>query len=136
MKKQIQWEGYEESGVVYARTSSKTLKVNYKGLLENSGAQEVYMHYGWGSEWAAQETIPLSKTDEGWIGEITVMPKQTEVNMCFKDNAENWDNNAGQNYQAIAKSESKSSATAKSSSSAKSTTKPSTKASTKSSPKK
>lgn len=71
--------------------------VSYNGLLTNSGAEKVYLHYGFDG-WNSAETIPMYKTHGSFNTEIKVTGKQ-ELNFCFKDNAENWDNNSGTNWK-------------------------------------
>jgi len=72
--------------------------VHYNGILNNSGAERVYLHYGFDG-WNNTSTIPMKKTHEGCYSmEIDVKGKD-EVNFCFKDSANNWDNNSGSDWK-------------------------------------
>jgi hypothetical protein len=76
----------------------KVLSVTYNGLLAQSGAAEIYVHYGYGPKWSKSKTLLLKQEKGGkWIGAIPLQDK-TYVNFCFKDGAENWDNNNGRNW--------------------------------------
>ncbi|MDA8235491.1 MAG: carbohydrate-binding protein [Clostridia bacterium] len=71
--------------------------VVYDGLLAQSGANQVFLHCGFGNDWHNQEDISLFKTSRGW--EYTFKVKDTHtLNFCFKDSANNWDNNNGRNW--------------------------------------
>lgn len=100
MNRTMKWQNYPENGVELGWESEKTLKVCYHGLLEKSGAQEMYAHYGYGSKWKAPSYVKLTRTTTGFEGEIPVKESKEPVNICFKDGADNWDNNCGWNYQA------------------------------------
>lgn len=73
------------------------VKVEYKGLLWNSGADQVYAHVGTGNSWSNQQDIPMSKKINGFETIINVNGKD-DLNIAFKDCADNWDNNNGHNY--------------------------------------
>jgi len=75
-----------------------SLRVSYQGLLANSGAPEVYAHVGYGLDWQGTNDYKMHKTAHGFEVEIPWNPKDTSVNVCFKDTASNWDNNNGSNY--------------------------------------
>lgn len=72
-------------------------KIEYSGLLAQSGAHHVYAHVGYGSKWDNLYDYPMSRTDKGFEVNIPVL-KADMLNICFKDCANNWDNNAGKNY--------------------------------------
>ncbi len=71
--------------------------VSYNGILNNSGADKVYLHYGFDG-WKNTETVPMYKTHGNYSTEVKVEGKN-ELNFCFKDNANNWDNNNGANWK-------------------------------------
>jgi hypothetical protein len=75
----------------------ENMSINYQGLLRNSGADSLYLHYGF-DQWHNPQTIPMNRTDDGLFrSEIRASGSQ-EVNFCFKDSANNWDNNNGNNW--------------------------------------
>ncbi len=74
-----------------------TLKVTYDGILSKSGATHMYAHIGYGSKWDKVEDYKMTKGTNGFEADIRVSYGDT-LNMCFKDCANNWDNNSGKNY--------------------------------------
>jgi hypothetical protein len=75
----------------------ETAKVLYNGLLAENGAKKLYVHVGFGNEWVDAIDYKMVRTQDGFETEIPVTTSSA-MNMCFKDSAGNWDNNAGQNY--------------------------------------
>ena len=73
------------------------LKVSYVGTLYQAGAEEVFIHYGFNPEWDNTADIKMEKTELGFQCEIDINESAT-LNFCFRDAANNWDNNNGQNY--------------------------------------
>lgn len=73
------------------------LKVSYVGTLYQAGAEEVFIHYGFNPEWDNTVDIKMEKTELGFQCEIDIN-ESTTLNFCFRDGANNWDNNNGQNY--------------------------------------
>lgn len=78
-------------------TKGETARLIYNGLLAKNGATKVYVHVGFGEEWKKSTDYKMIKTGEGFEVAIPVAI-DTTMNLCFKDNAENWDNNSGENY--------------------------------------
>jgi hypothetical protein len=73
------------------------VKILYDGLLSKSGATHVYAHLGYGGNWAYSQDIPMTRTYSGFEASIPVS-ETDRLNVCFKDCANNWDNNSGLNY--------------------------------------
>lgn len=75
------------------------VKIKYRGMLVSSGAQKVFLHAGFGfGTWSQVQDIPMRKTrDGGWSTSLKVEDSSC-LNFCFKDDADNWDNNAGNNW--------------------------------------
>jgi hypothetical protein len=72
--------------------------IRYKGLLAKSGATEVYMHCGYGMDWYNPTEVPMYKVgNEIWEAQVDVRGGDT-LSVCFKDSANNWDNNNGLNW--------------------------------------
>lgn len=91
---------YEDSGVILSKKtlySGDRLKINYNGLLAQAGAENVYLHSGYGSDWSNSSYIQMQKTQDGFSAELEVLEGHT-LELCFKDSADNWDNNSGNNY--------------------------------------
>ena len=77
--------------------ANTTVKISYSGKLFQSGADEVFIHYGFGLSWDNLQDVKMEKTDLGFQAEIT-LDDSDSLNFCFNDGASNWDNNDGQNY--------------------------------------
>lgn len=78
--------------------STKKATIMYKGLLAQSGADAVYLHCGYGHDhWANVKDVPMTKQDDVWVTEVG-MEGERKFNFCFKDGANNWDNNSGLNW--------------------------------------
>lgn len=80
-------------------TAGEEITVLYNGLLGTSGADQVYLHVGYGDagEWRGVSDLRMSKTGWGWVKTLE-MPPDGRFNFCFKDSAANWDNNNGVNW--------------------------------------
>lgn len=91
---------YYENGVILKPNviaKGEDATVLYKGLLYNSGADQVYMHTGYGTSWTQQKDIQMNRTEEGFVAQIPITTADN-LNIVFKDSANNWDNNASSNY--------------------------------------
>jgi hypothetical protein len=73
------------------------IKLTYTGLLSESGAEEVFAHIGCGEAWDNLDDIKMSKTKSGFTATISI-ESMNQLNLCFKDAMNNWDNNNGSNY--------------------------------------
>jgi hypothetical protein len=73
------------------------MSINYRGLLRNSGADSIYLHYGF-DHWQNSQTIQMNRTQDGLFRSEVRAQGSQEVNFCFKDSANNWDNNNGFNW--------------------------------------
>jgi hypothetical protein len=80
-------------------TPGEELRIRYNGLLAESGAESVYLHYGYGTakSWHDISSIPMQKMHEGFETRFRV-ENHEGLHFCFKDCAENWDNNHGRNW--------------------------------------
>ena len=72
-------------------------KISYNGLLNKCGATHVYAHVGFNKEWNHQHDYEMTKKSNGFEVEIPIEYANT-LNVAFKDCANNWDNNSGNNY--------------------------------------
>ncbi len=83
----------------------RTAKLTYKGILAENGANEIYVHFGFGLLWNNLQEIKLDKVDDHFETEISLISCD-DLNFCFRDENNNWDNNEAKNYSApIAKNE-------------------------------
>lgn len=73
------------------------VKISYIGKLYQDASEEVFIHYGFGTNWDNINDIEMKKTDLGFQAEIDLLEGES-FNFCFKDSNNNWDNNEGQNY--------------------------------------
>ncbi len=96
-------EGMENVGGVNVYPTPITLgehiNIVYDGLLFNSGAQEVYIRTGYGfhNGWRDVRELKMLRTGRGWEQTLQVNDP-SRLNFCFRDNANNWDNNSGHNW--------------------------------------
>ncbi len=75
-----------------------TLNIHYRGLLKDSGASEVYLHYGFDSWNRSINTVKMEKQDDGSFYKEIKAEEAQEMNLCFKDGENHWDNNHGHNW--------------------------------------
>lgn len=80
-------------------TAGQQVTILYNGLLADSGADQVYLHMGYGLSniWNNVQTVRMSHTGYGWEKSVSVTDT-SRLNICFKDSANNWDNNNGVNW--------------------------------------
>lgn len=80
-------------------TLGEQVNIIYDGLLSKSGAQDLFLHMGFGphEHWHEVQDLRMFQTGRGW--EQTVHIKDpSRLNFCFKDGADNWDNFSGHNW--------------------------------------
>ncbi len=77
----------------------KKVSILYKGLLSEKGVERIYLHCGYGNQqnWSAPSDQPMEQTQAGWEKMIAIQ-EGAQLNFCFKDSLENWDNNNGVNW--------------------------------------
>ncbi|MCX8129470.1 MAG: carbohydrate-binding protein [Clostridia bacterium] len=95
---EILYDNYTK-GVSFLTLGDK-VKLTYNGLLARSGAQDLYAVVGFGdnNNWKETRTYPMNSTNQQ-IFELSIPVEEgAQVNVAFKDNANNWDNNSGRNY--------------------------------------
>ena len=80
-------------------TAGQKVNVKYNGLLSRDGAEQVYLHAGFGTDnvWDEVKNIKMAKIQNNWQAKID-MTKDDRFYFCFHDNAGNWDNNNGNNW--------------------------------------
>lgn len=84
-------------------TSGQQVTIWYCGLLARHGADQVYLHYGFGpGRWQNVQDVPMQRV--GWIGQVPLWQAQVKASafgtleFCFHDSADHWDNNSGHNW--------------------------------------
>lgn len=93
-------KSYDENGVLLSKKtlySGDVITVSYTGLLVQSGAQGVFLHVGFGDEWDNSTLIPMNLENGAFTASFEILECK-KFGICFKDTAENWDNNSGENY--------------------------------------
>lgn len=93
---------YKDNGVLLTKISDDTASIRYDGLLAQCGAQDVYTVVGYGSnsKWENVQTIRMNRLGNEFYADIPTMPGMN-INVAFKDGADNWDNNSGNNYTFV-----------------------------------
>lgn len=93
---------YQENGVSLTKVSDHTASLKYEGLLAKCGADDVYTVVGYGSNsnWENVQTIRMNRFGNAFHADIPSMHGMN-INVAFKDSADNWDNNSGNNYTFI-----------------------------------
>jgi len=80
-------------------STGRRTKIKYRGLLAQSGAEKVYMHSGYSDNWYNTRDFEMYPVTTGvWETDFNVEGSD-RLNFCFVDNAGNWDNNSGMNWQ-------------------------------------
>lgn len=78
-------------------TQNSIVKISYVGYLFQNNSQEVFLHYGFGLQWDGVSEVKMEKTELGFQCEIEIGNFDT-LNICFKNENGEWDNNFGQNF--------------------------------------
>ena len=76
---------------------NSVVKISYTGRFFQDGSENVTVHYGFGNNWDKLTDIEMKKTELGFQAEIK-LENAEELNLCFKNNKNEWDNNEGKNY--------------------------------------
>lgn len=85
---------------VAIRNEGDSLRLVYDGLLAKSGASHVYaaVSVGDNSNWHDVRYYKMDKRGQDTFEAVIPKSESTNVNIAFKDCANNWDNNSGMNY--------------------------------------
>ena len=73
------------------------VRISYDGILAKSGAADIWARVGYGDTWENSYDLEMSKGKDGFESTFSVA-NAAPINICFKDSADHWDNNLGQNY--------------------------------------
>lgn len=90
---------YSSCGVEIQDTRN-TFRILYSGILAKSGAKEIYVVIGYGDNlnWENVREYPMSKLSDEKFELIFPVTRTGQINMAFRDSANNWDNNSGKNF--------------------------------------
>lgn len=96
-------QSYSKAGVTFEKLSENQARINYTGLLAKSGASDITGVYGFGSnqKWEDVSQLTFKKDPDGSFVAVLPVEQGKNVNVAFKDAAENWDNNSGMNYTFV-----------------------------------
>ena len=72
--------------------------INYKGSLTENGAGKIYMHYGYDG-WNNISDIPMKRQEDGSFKAEVKAVGRDEIDLCFKDDKNCWDNNNGADFR-------------------------------------
>ncbi|AFV11261.1 hypothetical protein Tph_c10380 [Thermacetogenium phaeum DSM 12270] len=74
-------------------------KIRYHGLLATSGADQVWLRTGYGTgPWQNIYDYRMNKVGPNEWEQTVEITREGQFNFCFKDSANNWDNNNGLNW--------------------------------------
>lgn len=74
-----------------------TVKISYTGVFFQNDCEKVFVHYGFGNSWDNLGEIEMNKTELGFQAEI-FLSSSAPLNLCFKNDKDEWDNNNSNNY--------------------------------------
>lgn len=96
-------QSYSKAGVTFEKLSENQARINYSGLLAKSGAQDITGVFGFGSNqnWENVSSMTFKKDPDGTFVAVLPVEQGKNINVAFKDSAENWDNNSGMNYTFV-----------------------------------
>lgn len=79
--------------------AGQRIEIQYEGLLARSGAQDIFLHAGFGrnNSWDDVTEVRMQRQGNRFMSQMS-MENDSRLNFCFRDNAGNWDNNSGRNW--------------------------------------
>ncbi|MGI6328241.1 MAG: carbohydrate-binding protein [Dethiobacteria bacterium] len=72
------------------------VNIKYKGILYQNGADALWLHYGF-DDWKNTNIIQMQRERDHFTCKIKADGRK-DINFCFKDSADHWDNNRGLNW--------------------------------------
>jgi hypothetical protein len=94
---------YSQYGV-YCNPSTvergQMVNMAYEGILAQNGADRVFSCVGYGpnTKWTGVSLVEMKKIGPNKFESQFTVGNRGNLNVAFKDSAEHWDNNNGQNY--------------------------------------
>lgn len=94
------YHDYQDNGLLLTRevATGQAVKIIYSGLLAQNGATDIYAHAGVGEYWDNIQDIKMIKTTTDQFEATLLFAKQTQINICFRNENNDWDNNGTYNY--------------------------------------
>ncbi len=83
-------------------SKGQDVRIEYRGLLAHSGADNIWMRCGFDG-WYNVQDVPMNRTPQGSFSCNVKVEGDREMNICFKDSADHWDNNNGWNWASQVK---------------------------------
>ena len=96
---------HTKAGVSFEKLSETRAKIKYSGQLAQNGAKKKNIRavYGYGSNQQCENIseAELIKEGAGTFSALLPLEEGKNLNMIFKDNFDNLDNNSGMNYTFV-----------------------------------
>lgn len=73
------------------------VKITYAGKFFENKSQNVFLHYSFNNHWENAKDIKMEKSELGYQAEIN-LNNNKELNICFYNEKDEWDNNDSFNY--------------------------------------
>jgi hypothetical protein len=91
---------YVDHGVAISPASPAVgdkVTIKYDGILSKNGAAEIFLHFGYGSNWDIEQDVPMVKKETGFEATIPAL-KDDYLKLSFRDPFSNVDDNYGEGY--------------------------------------
>lgn len=94
---------YSKNGIFcepYHAQKGQNIQLTYEGILAVEGAQTIYAHIGYGpnERWINTGEYEMISKGNGKFEVDIPITESGNLNVAFRDDSGNWDNNDGQNY--------------------------------------
>ena len=84
----------------------RRVTISYSGTLAQQGAQDIYLHYGYGpGEWEDVQEAPMRPVGTNRFQASIPVRGDGRLEFCFRDGSGRWDNNGGRNWSYAIPSE-------------------------------
>lgn len=74
------------------------VKISYTGELYQRDSQNAFLHFTFDNDWSKKQDIPMKRTSLGFQAEVELPAQSSSLELSFRDDNGNWDNNAKRNY--------------------------------------
>lgn len=79
---------------------NRSTYISYSGNLYKQNSNSVYILYGYGNNWAHTTEQRMTKNSNGFVAKVCIPEDFDNINFCFRNQNNEWDNNNGSNYNA------------------------------------